>query len=627
MLTRLLKNFALLLLLALGSVKVCANDLVVERAWVEDPHGHMTIEQVQLAPQQRLNGLHFGQGFSSSVFWIRVRIDPNRSPESIATEKVVVRIRPVYLDEIQMYDPLRGMDHPATTGDRYSWLDDEYKSLNLNFLIPLGSDPRDVWFRLKTSSSTLSTIEVIPRHDAELDDWQQTMIAIFLVALLFTFLGWGLLAWLLFKDRLIKLYIAREMVAVAYATGMLGGLRVIGANWLSPVAIDAITNFLFCFYGLTLVWFESYLLAEFSPPSVLLQFLKWNRMVFVIAIGLLLFNQARFGVQLNSIATVLAIALTCITAVLTKGWNNPDPETRPVVPKYLLIGLYVILGGLVVLNRLAVSGVVSGSGGVFYLLLIYPIASGILVMVILQIRAHKLQNRQAQVNLRLQFAEKTVIEERKRRIEQGRFLSMLSHELKSPVSVAKINLDAMKVSGKETDRILKALQNINDVVDRCHISDAIENQKLSVRSEDVELRDLLFERIDQLSASGRVKVSEGNEIWVRADSHLVGIVVSNLLDNALKYSPVNSLVTVTVAQELDKQRQGVCLRVTNDVGAAGIPDQAQIFEKYYRAKGAECQSGSGLGLYLSSGLVSMLGGTLQHRVAGDKVEFIFWLPI
>jgi hypothetical protein len=85
---------------------VQANNYVAERAWIEDSSNSMTLEQVQALPQNRLQDNLFGTGFSGSTFWIRLQIDPSRFPISKPDESLVIRIRPVYQDEVWIYDPL-----------------------------------------------------------------------------------------------------------------------------------------------------------------------------------------------------------------------------------------------------------------------------------------------------------------------------------------------------------------------------------------------------------------------------------------------------------------------------------------------------------------------------------------
>ena len=109
------------------------------------------------------------------------------------------------------------------------------------------------------------------------------------------------------------------------------------------------------------------------------------------------------------------------------------------------------------------------------------------------------------------------------------------------------------------------------------------------------------------------------------------MVLANLVDNALKYSPENSAVSFHAGLLSGHQPPMVRFCVSNAVGIAGMPDRGRMFEKYYRSPAAQHQIGSGLGLYLVRGLVEALGGTVDCRSSqgdgGRHIVFEVRLPI
>lgn len=216
--------------------------------------------------------------------------------------------------------------------------------------------------------------------------------------------------------------------------------------------------------------------------------------------------------------------------------------------------------------------------------------------------------------------------ERARREEQERFLAMLTHELKTPVGVARISLGAMKTSGPNAQRIERALGNINAIIERCRVTGALEHDKLQPAFESCDLGELSRQCVQSCMQPGRVKISDAELPTIRADLLLLEIVMANLIDNALKYSPANSDVAVTLRPRADDGRAGVEFTVTNLPGAAGLPDPQRVFGKYFRGQGAHSKSGSGLGLYLARGISELLGGRLACLPAADRVEFSLWLP-
>lgn len=113
---------------------------------------------------------------------------------------------------------------------------------------------------------------------------------------------------------------------------------------------------------------------------------------------------------------------------------------------------------------------------------------------------------------------------------------------------------------------------------------------------------------------------------VNTDLQLYRIIASNLLDNALKYSLQNSTISVSWTRQASLGMPGLCLTVSNAVSPAAMPDLDRLFTKYYRAQTAESKSGSGLGLYICSGIAQMLGGKISCQANGNDLEFKFWIP-
>lgn len=91
------------------------------------------------------------------------------------------------------------------------------------------------------------------------------------------------------------------------------------------------------------------------------------------------------------------------------------------------------------------------------------------------------------------------------------------------------------------------------------------------------------------------------------DAVLLRVILINLLDNALKYSPPGSSVTLTVDAPALAGTAGPLLTISNWPGRAGRPDPKRVFSKYYRSDGARHTTGSGQGTYLVAGLARLLG--------------------
>ena len=215
----------------------------------------------------------------------------------------------------------------------------------------------------------------------------------------------------------------------------------------------------------------------------------------------------------------------------------------------------------------------------------------------------------------------------RRREEQDRFMTMLSHELKTPLSVIRMTMGSDVVSGLAKDRIKRAVTEMNAIIERCLHADRLQNNLIVVRPEHCEIQSLIGDVLQTSVAPERVKVTEGEMPPIKSDAQLIRIVLGNLVDNALKYGAVDGTVNISATRKDIQGRHGISIEVINTIGNSGLPEQKQLFQKYYRAPGAHGHTGSGLGLYIAAGFAKKLGGKLRYHPMQNEVKFDLWLPL
>jgi NtrC-family two-component system sensor histidine kinase KinB len=119
----------------------------------------------------------------------------------------------------------------------------------------------------------------------------------------------------------------------------------------------------------------------------------------------------------------------------------------------------------------------------------------------------------------------------------------------------------------------------------------------------------------------------GQPLWIWADEHGVAMVLANLIDNAVKYSPAGSEIVLGVQDG----PAGYATFFVRDQGPGIPPEHAsRIFERFYRVDGSDAQQvyGHGLGLYISQRLVEAMGGEIWvTSEAGAGSRFAFALPV
>lgn len=202
------------------------------------------------------------------------------------------------------------------------------------------------------------------------------------------------------------------------------------------------------------------------------------------------------------------------------------------------------------------------------------------------------------------------------------FLSMMSHDLKTPIAriqgmtdvvlkdpnpLSPRQREALETLGKSSQELLEFVSSILNL-------GRIESKKLELHLQSRDPNGLLseaVEKLDHLAKSKGIKVfCEFEPLFsVKMDSDLMRQVFSNLVENAIKYSPENTSILIT-SEESDGN---VVIQVADQ--GVGIPEDElpYVFNKFYRSKGAKSSptKGSGLGLYLAKYFVELHSGTIS----------------
>lgn len=217
----------------------------------------------------------------------------------------------------------------------------------------------------------------------------------------------------------------------------------------------------------------------------------------------------------------------------------------------------------------------------------------------------------------------------RRREEQGRFMSMLSHELKTPLSVIRMSLSSASVPDAIKARIVRSVTGMNAIIERCIQADRLNHGLISTTRQPCKIDTLLEDLKQTAAAPARVTLTAATLPPLMVDLQLLSVILNNLIDNALKYSPPDSPVNITAETCLRQGQSGIRISVTNQAGTSGLPDPKQLFRKYYRAPGAHGKTGSGLGLHIAAGFARKIGGELRYipdtASHHHTIEFELWI--
>ena len=204
------------------------------------------------------------------------------------------------------------------------------------------------------------------------------------------------------------------------------------------------------------------------------------------------------------------------------------------------------------------------------------------------------------------------------------FLSMVSHEFRTPLAIIDSAAQMLMMRAQRVDSgMLTRLETIRgavgrliDLIGTCLADEQLENGRLILQEQVLDLAPILRSAVaHHHAASGgrQIKLDMGRVTQVWGDVNLLPLVVNNLLSNALKYSS-DGVVEV----RLRASHGGVTLSVRDH--GIGIPpaDVARVFERFYRASNAHKLAGSGIGLHMVRQIVEMHGGSIAvNSIEGE----------
>ncbi len=219
------------------------------------------------------------------------------------------------------------------------------------------------------------------------------------------------------------------------------------------------------------------------------------------------------------------------------------------------------------------------------------------------------------------------------------FLSVASHELRTPMGAIRANLSMILAGDYGTvnkelvepladmkTSTVRLVELVNDLLDVARI----EAGRMKFTLSDFDIQEVLRSTVSSLAPLGKEKGiqithAHGNAAVVQADTNKIKQVLTNLVGNALKFTDKGS-ITVTASPQKDMIEV-----VVSDTGIGMTPeDQKKLFNKFNQITSAQegKPAGTGLGLYISREIIRKLGGELwiKASAAGQGSAFAFTLP-
>lgn len=593
-----------------GAAGPALRDLAV----LVDPAGEETLASVLAAAPERFTPLPSGNlvaGYTRRVHWLRFTLD---APAG----EWILDILPPFLDDLRLYEPdpgrpgvfrerRAGFGLPITNGQI------PYRGIAFRLAQP-DDQPRTYYLRLATTGSSI----LVPRLWAPVafhaHDTLEASLLLAGLAVLLTVMLLALNHWFWLRDPLSPWFLAYVGCLFLNLLGSFGFV----AQYLLPNAPLTNRHWLGIFALGSIAFGNGFyrLLFNIDRRHRLLYRLYWAGIVVPllgIPLVLLGYRTEVISPMLNAVILMNGIGLYLSLRL----WRRGEPGSGFMFTANLIS----MLGILVTILHLL--GYVHAGLPPLYSLHVASLGTVLALYLAIGARFRGLREERQRAQDRARRAQAEAERERAAREEQRGLFAMISHEIKTPLTMidgAVQSLQALVPPAPEVDRrherIRRAVSRINALVEK-----TLEYDRIGHETQTLEHRiSLDLGRLTHGVITGyglpvtRLALTVAGPVPIIGNPNLIEVLLANLVDNALKYSPEDTQVTVT----LGITRQAAFLEVRDRGPGIPPPLRPILFDRYVRGQNVGDIPGAGLGLYLVRRIARWHDGEVEclEREAG-----------
>lgn len=565
--------------------------------------------------------LPLSRGSTPAVTWLRLVVPPSTLPDA------VLLILPQQLDDLRLYQAQpQGGWRESLGGDRVAYTQRERHELYPAFNVRLNGDrPTVMYLRMQTTSVHVLNVRLMTGGQASAwDAGLQLALGLFLGALSLFAVG-STVRWFVSRNPLWLAGALFQWESVLFVGCFMG----LGARYVwpeAPARVDFLTSLGAVLNYLLGALFYTLLFVRLRVRRWLLAFQGLFVLAGVWALFLVLSGQVLQALAVNN----AALALSALGGMVIMWFFRPEDRTL----RHLVIGAYSLT--VVFLAYFTLPFVARFPASEAHMFPALPaIALVAVTQYLVSMRSAWLQRRAADaLQQQMRDVQLKLEVEQRQHAQTTHFMGMLMHEVKNPLAAIRVAAESIRrrVGGEpdlaqRVSNIERSVQGIDQVLERCRDLDRVEDGSLAMDRQPVNLNEQLARWVRGSAQPERLRpVGTPEPGTVNTDPMLLDLMVNNLLENALKYSPPGSPVAVAVERQDYELPATFRVTVSNAEGQAGRPDPQRLFEKYYRAERAQHLSGTGLGLNWVRGVAQQMGGQLRYAPSDEAIVFVLELP-
>lgn len=567
--------------------------------------------------------LLLNRSFEPTTRWLKMKIDVPAGQQS----PLVLAVSPYFLTELELYFEESGGWVKQLSGAKHPDLQQKCSVGHHCFMLPdSGARPQTYFLRIDTFNGFYVSARFFAFESLAHETVSKSLTYGVQIGILLALIGWSAIYLIRLRALVVGWFCLTQISALflyCFSNGII--LREFISE--SPESYARIMTIALC---LRLI-FASCFCLELSRRWKVQPWFRYYCLLWIafwlVQVGLIFFGQSKqFLLLFNWIFLFTAPFFFALALFQSKQFSRQ-------LRMYWIVGSSLI--GVLMCVEVAL---LLNDGGLSLLILVPGVGTSVLAAIALYLLSVGYSKMQQEQLLQTMFELNTLKAqndyEQRQLKERSTLIDMLSHELKNPLATIRMALGSLKLIFGKSEQALEfnerfasmtqSIDNMTQVIDRVGQVDAIDQKNFVLRYEKLSVLETI-ESLPLIAAQpDRFKILGLREVNTHTDRFLFVTILSNLVDNALKYSSSGSMIEISVSVvSADKL---LCI-VSNQVEPHHEPDLAALFTRYYRGLYSHDKPGTGLGLVLIKSLCEILKGSVSYRVEDNRVFFSVELPL
>jgi signal transduction histidine kinase len=619
----------LLLLVAQLSLQAGQSSYPLEMAYFHNEQTSHTLQSVQHQDFKPYQG-QLRLGFVVGETWLRIRLQntPKSSPVSQVNtgSALVLKIKPYSIDKLMFYQQQDGM-WMQQLGGEFNLLT---RKICLDWghcfaLKPPGINDSDfVYVKVQTSGARIVHTEVMTVEEMYLSSVAEIQNTSTALSLSIALLILSIVFFLMERSQLLFVF-GFFQASVVLSICTFSGVLTPWWTWLQHAPYEFLGPLVLLTRVPMMTLLAWVFVLPYKPSAV------YTKLVFSL-LTLSGVNVVLVLIGQDMLAGIINYGLAFLVPVLNI-WAVQTIRST-------MAGRWIFMSGWVIFLCLAILGMPYSIGNPdlrdqfalihsFSDVRLTGVPIGILVFWLVAKEKSKRQLRkleEIQV-LQIQAAESQANQESLE--ERMKLIDMLTHELKTPLSTIKFALASLKrtavanvESATRVQHIDASVNRMNAMIEHVAISNKIEQSVVYGAKEMVPALELMNEVIQEYADPERFELDIQDDVIFRAHPYFLSVIIENLVSNAVKYS-ADRMIEISIRHA---SKNVTCFRISNRVTKDSHPDEARLFERYYRHPNFQNRPGIGIGLSLVRSTAEKIGATVRYQSTDLCVIFEVEFP-